>query len=149
MPNDVINELFTTNLKKMLKEKNMTYSELSNKIGVKASTVSMWMNGSNLPRMELLAEISEALGTSIAALFGVPYEENILDTNDLYKFYDSLGYIVKPIEHNKYRLLSRDIANHIKVEVTGEDLKEMKRETGKYLDFTLKRRNENTEPDKT
>ena len=41
----------------------MSYKDLADKIGVKASSVSMWMNGKSLPRMGTLDKIADLFNT--------------------------------------------------------------------------------------
>lgn len=68
MPDIEIGEIFTDNLKKILQSNNMTYKELALKIGVKASSVSMWMNGKSLPRMGTLDKIADLFNISAESL---------------------------------------------------------------------------------
>ena len=46
----------------------MTYRELSEKLGVKASSISMWMNGNSLPRMGLLDKLADLFNVSVEYL---------------------------------------------------------------------------------
>ena len=64
MPEKDISSIFTNNLKKLLADNNMTYRELSEKLGVKASSISMWMNGNSLPRMGLLDKLADLFNVS-------------------------------------------------------------------------------------
>lgn len=68
MPEIEISEIFTNNLKKLLEIHNMTYKELAENIGVKASSVSMWMNGNSLPRMGTLDKIADLFNVSVESL---------------------------------------------------------------------------------
>lgn len=68
MPEKDISSIFTENLKKLLSENNMTYRELSEKIGVKASSISMWMSGNSLPRMGLLDKLADLFNVSVEYL---------------------------------------------------------------------------------
>lgn len=49
----------------------MTYKELAEKIGVKASSVSMWMTGNSLPRMGTLDKIADLFNVSVKSLVTV------------------------------------------------------------------------------
>ncbi|WP_286080136.1 helix-turn-helix domain-containing protein [Parablautia intestinalis] len=68
MPEKDISSIFTNNLKKLLADNNMTYRELSEKLGVKASSISMWMNGNSLPRMGLLDKLADLFNVSVEYL---------------------------------------------------------------------------------
>ena len=68
MPEKDISSIFTNNLKKLLADNYMTYRELSEKLGVKASSISMWMNGNSLPRMGLLDKLADLFNVSVEYL---------------------------------------------------------------------------------
>ncbi len=79
MPEKDISSIFTSNLKKLLSEHNMTYKELSEKLGVKSSSISMWMTGNSLPRMGLLDKLAD--------LFNVSVEDLITDKEEHESYY--------------------------------------------------------------
>lgn len=60
-----VGDIFIQNLKELLQKKKMSYKEFADKIGVKASSVSMWMNGYSLPRMGTLDKIANLFGVSV------------------------------------------------------------------------------------
>lgn len=122
---------------KLRTDQNLTQKQLANICGFSQSALNFWENGKRQPKIEQLEKIANALDVSVADLMGLTYKENIMDTNDLFKFYDSLGYIVKPIDENSYHLVSRDITNRIKLILTWQDLQKIKDDTWKYLKFTL------------
>lgn len=122
---------------KLRTDQNLTQKQLANICGFSQSALNFWENGKRQPKIEQLEKIANALDVSVADLMGLTYKENIMDTNDLFKFYDSLGYIVKPIDENSYHLISRDITNRIKMILTWQDLQKIKDDTWKYLKFTL------------
>ena len=68
MPEIEISTIFINKLKQLLRENNMTYKELAENIGVKASSVSMWMNGKSLPRMGTLDKIADLFNVSVKSL---------------------------------------------------------------------------------
>lgn len=76
MPEIEISKIFTDNLKHLLEIHNMTYKELAGKIGVKASSVSMWMNGNSLPRMGTLDKIADLFNTSVKALVTIDNDDS-------------------------------------------------------------------------
>ncbi|MEY8409962.1 helix-turn-helix transcriptional regulator [Lachnospiraceae bacterium 62-26] len=102
MPDIDINRIFIENLKTLIKENKMTNAEFADKIGVRPSTVSMWMRGTNSPRMELLDKIAD--------LFGISVSDLMTDTNssvirqDLSEMYEMLVSLtsredIQPINH--------------------------------------------------
>ena len=65
MKKQITKEVFIENLKWILKYREMTSAELARKINVSPTTVSMWLTGKSLPRMELLDLIAEALDVDV------------------------------------------------------------------------------------
>ncbi len=61
---------FATNLKKIMREKNMRQIDVANKSGISKGRVSRWMSGENIPYGESLAKLAEALGVSVDRLLG-------------------------------------------------------------------------------
>ncbi len=57
-------------LKQIRKEKNMSQADLSKKIGVSRSTISMWEIGASQPSNELLLRLSQILNVSLDELLG-------------------------------------------------------------------------------
>ena len=62
-------KIFVENLKRILKEKKCLASELAEGIGVRKSTVSNWMNGLSLPRMDKINKICGFLNVERSELF--------------------------------------------------------------------------------
>ncbi len=134
-----INEIIQVGnrIRKFRSEKGMTQKEMSELTGIPYSTYSNYENNNREPSIEQLGKIADALDISIAELMGLTYKENIMDINDVFKFYDSLGYIVKSLDDTNYILISRDITNHIKLTLSWDELQEIKDDTWKYLKFSL------------
>lgn len=65
-----INEFFTNKLRELLKQRNMSYKEFSEKINVKPSTISMWNSGRSLPRMDVIERIAQYFNVSPSYLIG-------------------------------------------------------------------------------
>ena len=87
MPNQDINDIFTQNIKELLKDKDMTYSELATLTGIGKSTISMWMSGKSLPRMELLDKLADIFGVTAGYLttnhFASPSSDSSLLASDI------------------------------------------------------------------
>lgn len=54
-------ELFSKNLKRMMKEDNMTQEDLAEELGLSQSAVSRYITGQSIPSTITLIKISEAL----------------------------------------------------------------------------------------
>ena len=63
------NEIFSQNLKKYLKKENMNQAELAEKIGASRQSVSNWVTGKQVPRMEKLQKVADALNIDKNKLF--------------------------------------------------------------------------------
>lgn len=55
-------------LKKIREERNMTQEELANILSVSRPTVTLWENGINKPRADMLLRLSKILGCTIEDL---------------------------------------------------------------------------------
>lgn len=104
MANIEIGEIFTKNLKKLLEINDMSYKEFAEKIDVKASSVSMWMNGKSLPRMGTLDKISNLFNIPRSSLLEA---DNDHSSPDLYKDKLDMEYSIKLIEKNS--ILTEDV----------------------------------------
>ena len=69
MSDSEMQKIFEENLKRILKEKKCLASELAEGIGVRKSTVSNWMNGLSLPRMDKINKICGFLNVERSELF--------------------------------------------------------------------------------
>lgn len=63
------NEIFSKNLKKYLEKENMNQAELAEKIGASRQSVSNWVTGKQVPRMEKLQKVAGALNIDKNKLF--------------------------------------------------------------------------------
>ncbi len=63
-----VNENISNNLIKLRKSFNLTQSELADKIGYTDKTISRWENGTTVPDIQTLIELSEFYGISITDL---------------------------------------------------------------------------------
>ena len=69
MSDSEMQKIFVENLKRILKEKKCLASEPAEGIGVRKSTVSNWMNGLSLPRMDKINKICGFLNVERSELF--------------------------------------------------------------------------------
>ena len=61
-------------LRILLAERDLRQTDLAEKIGVKESLVSYWMNGKRAPNIERLQQIADVLNVSLDDLFREPIE---------------------------------------------------------------------------
>ena len=62
---------FTEILEEFLKLNNLTQTEFANKIGVKQSQVSEWLNGKAKPGYDILRRMATAIGVSADYFLGI------------------------------------------------------------------------------
>lgn len=55
-------EVFSRNLNKYLKERNLTQKEVAEAIGVSQQSMNYWSSGRNLPRMDKIQLLADYLG---------------------------------------------------------------------------------------
>lgn len=78
---------FSDNLRLALQRKNMTGKQLADNLNVRASTVSMWLTGKNVPRLNTVDRIAEILDVDINELLGlasvpIPTKSGQVTAND-------------------------------------------------------------------
>ncbi|MBF1036146.1 MAG: helix-turn-helix transcriptional regulator [Parvimonas sp.] len=117
--NDNIREVFSTNLKEMLKERGKTQLELAEFVGVSDASVNNWVNGIKLPRMDKVDKICKFLNVKRSDLIEPKKPKTIDDLN------------LTGIE--------RIAASHRDDEFTEEDLEDIQ----KYIDFVKAKRKNN------
>ena len=69
-------EIFAKNLIKLRKEKNLTQSELAERLNYSDKTVSKWENGDALPDVNTLFALSEFFGVSMDVLYAGDLEKH-------------------------------------------------------------------------
>jgi len=104
LSNKSINEIFINTLKELLAKNNMTRKELAEKLEIRPSTVSMWMNGGSMPRMELLDKIAELFHIPVSYLTTDHLIETAINrelarldtvTRQYIQLLESNGYVIK------------------------------------------------------
>ena len=119
------------------KAANLTQSQLASASNISLMSIRRYETNQRTPDITQLQQIDNGLKIPLADLLGLEYKENILDDSDIYKFFDSLGYIIKNTDNEKFLLFSKDITNPIHVCLTWDELKKIKDDTWKYLKFSL------------
>ena len=119
------------------KAANLTQSQLASASNISLMSIRRYETNQRTPDITQLQQIANGLKIPLADLLGLEYKENILDDSDIYKFFDSLGYIIKNTDNEKFLLFSKDITNPSHVCLTWDELKKIKDDTWKYLKFSL------------
>lgn len=115
------------------KAANLTQSQLASASNISLMSIRRYETNQRTPDITQLQQIANGLKIPLADLLGLEYKENILDDSDIYKFFDSLGYIIKNTDNEKFLLFSKDITNPIHVCLTWDELKKNKR---RYLEIS-------------
>ena len=69
-------------LKEIMAQKNMSREELANKVGVSMTTISNINSEKNLPTIQLLLQLAEALDVDIREMF-VPTKGDVVTQNEV------------------------------------------------------------------
>ena len=83
MTEENTSRIFRKNLSKLLIENDMSKTEFAKKLKVSPSTVSMWLNGENSPKMKTLSKIADLFCVDTSYLL-IDHSEKI-DVVDLFK----------------------------------------------------------------
>nr|DAS24862.1 MAG TPA: Repressor protein CI [Caudoviricetes sp.] len=118
--NDNIREVFSTNLKKMLKERGKTQLELAEFVGVSDASVNNWVNGIKLPRMDKVDKICKFLNVK---------RSDLIEPLTTPKTIDDLNLTG----------IERIAASHRDDDFSEEDLEDIQ----KYIDFVKAKRKNN------
>ena len=86
MTEENTSRIFRNNLSKLLIENNMSKTKFAKKLKVSPSTVSMWLNGENSPKMKTLSEIADLFCVDVSYLL-IDHSEKI----DAVKLFKGVG----------------------------------------------------------
>ena len=70
-------DVFGKNLKFYRKKKQLTITDLANKLNIGKSTISSWENGKHSPDIEMINTIADILNVSVDTLLGRNKNKNI------------------------------------------------------------------------
>ena len=98
---------FTERTKSIMAEKGVSQKELAKVSGISESSISRYLSGDLEPRMDILSNISRALGTTVSYLLGEE-EEPPVNPNP---FNETLCVVTR----NKSKLTDQEKAELIKV----------------------------------
>lgn len=65
-----LNELFSQNLKYLVKEKNLSLRQLENELNINHTTLSRWLNCQTMPQADYLCIIAKYFNCSVDFLLG-------------------------------------------------------------------------------
>lgn len=142
MPDRNINEIFTENLKYLMNSGDITYTDLAKLLGVSRSTISMWITGKSLPRMDLLDSIADLFGIPVSELMkdhSKPEEVKYIDKNE--KLASATGFL-HALNYNDFLKYYSYINQE---NFTKEELEDLR----KFAEFIKSKRNtqNHSEPD--
>ncbi len=91
---------FGEKLKKILKEKDISQTDLAKKLNVKHSVVNRWVRGlSNNPQMDTIEKISNVLDVPVNYFINNKNESVENDDKNRYKDNDVISLVMKLIEN--------------------------------------------------
>ena len=104
-----MNNDFAKNLRKHMKDKNLTGKIIAEKLNVSTGTVIHWGNGRRLPSVKLLEELAKVLKVSVSDLFGENKKNKVrtipligLASCGTPQEYDLNGYELVPVSEDIY-----------------------------------------------
>ena len=69
-------DIFIKRLETLMEEKDMSHIELASKVGTTNVTISRYLSGERIPRLEIVAKIAEVFHTSVDYLVGLTSHRN-------------------------------------------------------------------------
>ncbi len=69
-------DIFIKRLETLMEEKDMSQIELANRVGTTNVTISRYLSGERIPRLEIVAKIAEVFHTSVDYLVGLTSHRN-------------------------------------------------------------------------
>lgn len=102
---------FSQSLKKILKEKNITQSELSKLTGIGKSSLTAYLKGEYKPKQDKIYKIAKALEVSPFEIMGPSYFDNILDIDRIkteVEIYELLAQLFNEEEMEQISLIIKN-----------------------------------------
>ncbi len=131
-------------IKEIRKERGLSQAQMAAKLNISAQNYAQYEaltkdrdKNVRTPKYERLSQIADILGVSVDDLLGIQYEDNVMDREDTFTFFSSMGYRIKQISDTEYNVTSRDITNHINATFTYDELREIYTDIWKYLRFDI------------
>ena len=98
MPEEVYRKIFSRNLIHYMEMNGKTQTDLINDLGFNKSAVSMWCNGTRLPRMDKVDALAKYFKINRSDLIE---EKSDFDSNDRYYLNDETARAAQEIFENK------------------------------------------------
>ena len=86
-------DIFIKRLEALMEEKEMSQIELASKIGTTNVTISRYLSGERIPRLEIVAKIAEVFHTSVDYLVGLSSIRSNSNTSDMLEIQQKLDSI--------------------------------------------------------
>ena len=86
-------DIFIKRLEALMEEKDMSQIELASKIGTTNVTISRYLSGERIPRLEIVAKIAEVFHTSVDYLVGLSSIRSNSNTSDMLEIQQKLDSI--------------------------------------------------------
>lgn len=132
-----LHEIFSSNLTKLVKRRGITQTELAHKLNVSNATISNWMSGIKVPRMNKANQLADILGVPI----------NILTDENGFEEYDhelAHGLIrISDLHTKKVPILGSVAAGE---PITDEEFPGVYAETPIDCDFAVRIKGDSMEP---
>lgn len=130
---------FSTNLKRIRKEKGLTLKQLGDKLGCSPQLISQYELKKRTPKVETIIKIADALGVNEFELMAIPSE---VFTKEIKKqarqdFFDLLycvGFEIDTLDNDKYRVFSSRF--NYSIIVTEIDLDVLNKSIMDYILYT-------------
>lgn len=85
-------EIFSTNLKRLLDEKNLSQNEFARRMGIQSGTISKWMTHSTYPRDDKIQKMADILDVRMSDLTSDPNDKsNKEDFSEITSIYSELN----------------------------------------------------------
>lgn len=100
-------EVFSVNLNRYMKIKNITQSDLINELGFDKSAVSTWVKGTRVPRTDKIKKIAEYLDIPVADLLFVESVNDDISVGQLRKDEIELLMMYRELETQRKKMIRR------------------------------------------
>jgi transcriptional regulator with XRE-family HTH domain len=113
-------EIFSSNLKSYMKEKNINRKKLSEDLSIKYSTLCEWLKGTMMPRSDALDKIADYFGVTTADLLASDNEKETMYKAPIIIYLDETLSFDENLERKNYGYRICDKPNCFTVKLFGE-----------------------------
>lgn len=112
---DDLHQIFASNLRHHLINKNLTQKDLAEVIGRSPALVSCWVNGNNLPRADDLVQVAHHLDCSIDSLFDLHQKRGNEQEHEGLKWVEKVPLYIQQMPQPIAQFLEEEIKLGIKL----------------------------------